>query len=355
MVQRFRILLLFVFVFLVSNANAAVNDKLTSIFYGNGGFTMNEIENLTLWTGKRPVVTVLFTNWCAESINLLFNIQLHNIWNHTTIPLITWQMIECGGQSQPGITKLVNNHTFDMYINQFSDRLKIWLSGKDEIYGTNDDRRAYLRLAHEMNGNWYPWSQNSTPNDYILAWRHVYDIFSSKSLDSTRLQWIWSVNNIDYSKYTAEDYWVGENYVDWLGIDGYNFGDSKKSPWVWPNQVLDNMIGRIRKLSSTKPLSINEYGCSSMRAGNISDIKSKTEWLNQFCNYINQNGIKMASYFNIEKENNWAIFGGTYGDTIWNNLHAYTAYRNCLQSNDWIQPNSSNPRLITNDQFAGRL
>jgi hypothetical protein len=49
------------------------------------------------------------------------------------------------------------------------------------------------------------------------------------------------------------------------------------------------------------------------------------------------------------------VFGDTHGDTVWNNLHAYTAYRNCLQSNDWIQPNSSNPRLITNHQFAGRL
>ncbi len=74
------------------------------------------------------------------------------------------------------------------------------------------------------NENWYPWSPNSTPNDYILAWRHVYDIFSNKNLYSTRLQWVWSVNNADVGNYTVENYWVGDDYVDWLGIDGYNFG-----------------------------------------------------------------------------------------------------------------------------------
>jgi hypothetical protein len=92
-----------------------------------------------------------------------------------------------------------------------------------------------------------------------------------------------------------------------------------------------------------------------MREKNISDVQSKTEWLNQFCDYINNNQIKMASYFNKEKEVDWAIFGGMHGDVVWNNFHAYSAYRNCLQSNDWIQPNSTNERLITDDQFAGRL
>ncbi len=87
-----------------------------------------------------------------------------------------------------------------------------------------------LYLAHEMNGNWYPWSLGSTPNEYILAWRHVYTIFSNKGLESTRLQWIWCVNNEDFGNYTAENYWVGDNYVDWIGIDGYNFGIYRGHP-----------------------------------------------------------------------------------------------------------------------------
>jgi hypothetical protein len=63
----------------------------------------------------------------------------------------------------------------------------------------------------------------------------------------------------------------------------------------------------------------------------------------------------MASYLNTDVETDWAIFGGMHGDVVWNNFTAYTAYKNCLQSNEWIQPNSTNERLITDDQFAGRF
>ena len=207
-----------------------------------------------------------------------------------------------------------------------------------------------------MNGNWYPWSQGALPSDYVLAWRHVHDMLSSKGLDPTRLQWVWCVNNNDVGSYTAEEYWVGENYLDWIGIDGYNFGGSASwSSWIWPNQVFDSMIGRVRKLSSNKPLALPEYGSTSILSGGASDVQHKTEWLNQFCDYMNNNGIKMASYFNIEKETDWSIFNGTHGDTVWNNMHVYTAYKTCLQSNDWIQPDRTNPRLITDDQFAGKL
>ena len=214
-----------------------------------------------------------------------------------------------------------------------------------------------LHLGHEMNGNWYPWAAamgNSTPQDYILAWQHMHDIFSNKSLDSTRLQWIWCVNNADVGNYTAEDYWVGDNYVDWIGVDGYNWGATQSwSVWSWPNQIFDNMIGRLRLLTTIKPLCISEHGTTSIHTGNTSDIASKNNWLNEFCIYMNISQIQMAPYFNIDKETDWAIFGGMNGNTMWNNFSAYTAYKDCFQSNDWIVPNTTNQRLITDEQFAG--
>jgi beta-mannanase len=206
-----------------------------------------------------------------------------------------------------------------------------------------------------MNGDWYPWSLNSTPDDYIMAWHHIHNTFSNKGLDSTRLQWVWSVNWADFGNYTAENYWVGEDYVDWIGIDGYNFGASRGGSWVWPDYIFDKMIGRVRTLSSTKPLSINEYGTTSIRAGNISDVQLKNEWLNKSCDYISNSQFKMASYFNIDYETDWAIFGGMHGDIIWNNFKAYSAYKNCLQSDEWIQPNSTNRRIITDEQFSGKF
>jgi hypothetical protein len=72
------------------------------------------------------------------------------MWNNKSIPLITWTLQGCDGSGQPGIVKLVNNNTFDAYINEFGDHLKKWLSGNDGIYGNDDDRRLYLRFGRKF-------------------------------------------------------------------------------------------------------------------------------------------------------------------------------------------------------------
>jgi hypothetical protein len=92
---------------------------------------------------------VTYVDFCNNSIGWFFPLDVEKIWNHSSIPLITWKIAKCnhGDGGDPGIMKLINNGTFDEYINQFTDRLKKWLSGPDGIYGTYDDRRAYLRLG----------------------------------------------------------------------------------------------------------------------------------------------------------------------------------------------------------------
>ncbi len=183
---------------------------------------MHQVANLSLWVGKHPVVIVIFTDWCNNFMNSLFYTQLNHIWNSKSIPLITWQLYQCNDISQPGIIKLVNNNTFDPYINQFSDRFKKWLTGNDGIYGTDDDRRAYLRLDMKFEmmsqmksrfmslfSSWNEWKLVSMvirfnfKRLYYGMASYLYNIFSNKSLDSTRLQWVWCINNQDLGNYTA--------------------------------------------------------------------------------------------------------------------------------------------------------
>jgi len=142
-----QLLLLFIFIASIKNIGAVVNNKLTSVFYGHEGLSMDQVANLTLWTGIRQAVVVLFTSFCNDTMNILFDTQLHNIWTNKSVPLMTWELFECDYKRQPGITILIHNNTFDTYINQFGDRLKTWLAGNDGIYGNGDDRRIYLRLG----------------------------------------------------------------------------------------------------------------------------------------------------------------------------------------------------------------
>jgi len=137
----------------IKQIDAKANSKLTSIFYGVGGWHMEQIGNISLWLGKHPTVIVFFTDWCVNSIPNMFNIQLNNLWNSGSVPLLTWSLYDCTYKPKPGIIKLVNNNTFDSFLDEYSDRLKIWLAGNDSIYGNDDDRRIYIRLGMKFKGN----------------------------------------------------------------------------------------------------------------------------------------------------------------------------------------------------------
>ena len=51
-----------------------------------------------------------------------------------------------------------------------------------------------LSFGHEMNGNWYSWGNtNSTPAQFIAAWRHVVTVF--RAVGATNVKWLWAVNN----------------------------------------------------------------------------------------------------------------------------------------------------------------
>ena len=84
-----------------------------------------------------------------------------------------------------------------------------------------------IRWGHEFNGNWYPWSvaQNGeNPQQYINAYRRVHDAFVAAGADN--VMWIWCANGNSVPNEAwnvASKAYPGDDYVDWIGIDGYNF------------------------------------------------------------------------------------------------------------------------------------
>ncbi len=78
-----------------------------------------------------------------------------------------------------------------------------------------------ITIGHEMNGNWYPWGPKKThAADFVAAWRHVHDIFVAA--DATNVIWVWTPNVVNpLPKIKLAPLWPGDDYVDWVGIDGY--------------------------------------------------------------------------------------------------------------------------------------
>lgn len=192
---------------------------------------------------------------------------MNNIRARGAMPMYSWlpenyDMPNYEPQPVYSLANIINGH-FDSYIWQFALAAKAW------------DHPFFLRFAHEMNGNWYPWGtgkgnpDHNTPAQYIAAWRHVHDIF--KLAGATNVLWVWCVNT-DFPGSTpiSQDY-PGNAYVDWVALDGFNWGDTPGHHWESMAQVFGPIYSEVTKLTN-KPLMIAETG-SAETGGN------KASWI----------------------------------------------------------------------------
>jgi len=274
------------------------------------------------------------------------------------VPMITWEPFT-GGTTPADIEVRIANGQYDAYIKTWAGRLKVFLAGPDgNFLTTGDNRRVYLRLAHEMNGNWYPWSAatgGNSPVNYKAMWQRVVTIFDELGLDATHVQWVWCVNHEDVGGFKAEDYYPGDDFVDWIAIDGYNWGRSETwSSWKSPSECYDAMLTRMRALPQIgKPLALTEFA-STTSGGSVA---LKSQWIKDVFQYTADRDIRMVCWFNEDKETDWAVFGGAAGDGQFKfgrtTYRAYGAYRDAVKSANLVPAAANTPRRLTDAQFVG--
>jgi hypothetical protein len=140
----------------------------------------------------------------------------------------------------------INNGSYDAVIRKFATDAK--------TYGYP----VILSPFHEMNGNWSPWSgtiNNNTPAKFITAWRHVYDLF--KEVGASNVMFALVYNNYSVPNVVGNqipDYYPGDAYVDYIGLDGFNFG----TPWLSFKSIFDAPLKKI--VGYNKPIYIFSTG-----------------------------------------------------------------------------------------------
>lgn len=374
-IKRFCITAFFVWVLslnYVTQLSAATDNSLLGIFDASNGWQMAQVQALESWQGKKHAVVNMFTTWCDQPslLDNLFNQQLLNIWNNQNVPMVSWEPFFCVSNPNatdaevragtPGdIEVRAANGEFNAYLNNWADRMKTFLSGPDGAYHTSDDRRAYIRFAHEMNGDWYPWGATNggnTPADYVRMWQHVKSIFHNQGMEWTHLQWVWTANADDIGQYRAESFYPGDNYVDWVSMTGYNWGATQTwSNWRTMEQAFGPMLSRLRALT-TKPVCITEFASTTLTTSGP-NVADKSWWITDAYNYALAQDIKMLVWFNVAKETDWAVFGGPSGDSTFNyngtTYNAYSAYRSAVGANSFVSSDTTNPRLLTDAKFSG--
>ena len=222
------------------------------------------------------------------------------------IPLITWW-----GTSLSAIT----NGSNDLLIRARAAAVKAF--GKP----------VFLRWGAEMNGNWFAWSGSANGNDpslFVAAWRHIHDLFRSAGV--TNVSWVWAPNadskpgGVDLASWNNwRHYYPGDNYVDWVGIDGYNWGSIYS--WQSPAGIFDPVY---RDYAARKPIMIAET--SSVESGG-----SKADWISSLRGYVvSHPGIGALVWFDTDTSStaiNWRIDSSPAALTAFRSLAANGYFR----------------------------
>ena len=162
----------------------------------------------------------------------------------------------------------VQQQKFDCWLKKVSDFI---LSLK-----TNDGKLipVIFRPWHEMNGGWFWWGANScTPAQYNQLYANTYHRLTKAGCSN--IVWAWSPNL--GSEKTVEAFlerFPGEQYVDMVGIDIYEFDNDDAAYQQNLSASLDVMLAAAKKVGKIPALT--ETGCRGI--SQKKDWFTKTLW-----------------------------------------------------------------------------
>jgi len=209
------------------------------------------------------------------------------------IPVYGWSTSSISeGTHDPkfALSKVIHGR-YDSYIRSFATTAAAW------------QHPFFLRFNWEMNGDWFPWAEGvngNRPGQFVAAWRHVHDIFTS--VGATNATWVWCPN-IDRDK-KLRGLYPGNKYVDWTCLDGYNWGTSFSwAHWASFKNVFARSYRAVRKIAPGKPMMLGEVA-STDQGG------SKANWIKEMLSSLPRAFPKVRAliWFEVhDRGTNWPI------------------------------------------------
>lgn len=238
--------------------------------------------------GKKPAMVMWYSDWRSDFQDLYCIILDRKGY----MPHIVWEPWYAGDQNSISLNDILSGK-WDTYIQKWGKMAGEYM------------KPVMVRWGHEMNGNWYPWSgpkNGFSPETYIKTYRYVHDMVVKAG--GTNIIWLWSPNCNSapaHPNNSIKNYYPGSDYVDWVAVDGYNWGTSQSwSRWQSFDSVFSQPLSEINSFAPDKPVMIGEFGCSSTGG-------DKASWIKEFFTSVKDKypSIRSWVWFNINKETDW--------------------------------------------------
>lgn len=234
--------------------------------------------------GRKPDIVMDYSNVTDP---LLTQREISNLQARGETPMVTWQLFQSSYGGPTTSLDEIAAGSYDSYLHKAASLAKTL------------PFEVMIRFGHEMNGDWYGWSGN--PAAYVNAWRHVVSVFREDG--AANVKWVWSPT-VDYGSYPFAQYFPGDQWVDYVALDGYNWGTAGVGTDKWESlrAVFASSYAKITQLSS-KPVIFAET--SSSEAGG-----DKASWIREgFLKAIPRDFPRVSAviWFDRDAEEDWRI------------------------------------------------
>lgn len=184
-----------------------------------------------------------------------------------------------------------------------SQTMKDIIAGTEDPYilGVAQECKAFgyplfIRFGAEMNlnqGHPEPASWAEFPADFVEAWRRVVDLFRSQGV--TNVKWVWNPSSPETAGavHSSSEYYPGDSYVDWVGIDMYQNHDGS-DPEL-------QMAPLYNDYGARKPIGIFEWGTNSRQWSGVDTPDAvRADYMEKFFNAVESRPkVKLIAYHYI--------------------------------------------------------
>lgn len=264
-------------------------------------------------TGIAPRFVVVFQSWpSAPAAFQSPRPAIDSIRATGAVPVLTWEPWDTSRGPEPSVIPAAD--IFDGKWDAYIDR---WL-GELKASGTE----VWVRFAHEMNTTRYHWGVADAarfgpdaPFLYRRMFRHV--VGRARTLGAHNIKWVFCPNSesVPNPRWTqgaswnrASRYYPGDEYVDILGMDGYNWGDTIrtadwKSSWQSFEQIFAPLRSELLDTAKDRPLFVFETACANTGG-------DKNLWIRAALETARAWHLAGISWFDVNKDTDWRLSTG---------------------------------------------
>ena len=262
-------------------------------------------------------LVVVFIQWPEDPSHDNFPAaQLAAIQAAGALPCLTWEpMVISNGEERAVSARQISDGTYDPYLRNFARRAAAF------------NQPLIMRFAHEMNLSRYHWGTTAeqygpaSPGLYRQMFRYVVNIFREEGADKVLFAFNPNAESVPSPEAGAqwnrpENYYPGHDVVDLLGMDGYNWGNTRtREEHGWESsfnsfaEIFTPLYQSLRRLAPDKPIYVFET--ASVNLGG-----DKSVWVREAAATARAWGLAGLVWFDNNKEEEWRLLSGTTPEAL---------------------------------------